>query len=87
MISKKPKYNIDFVIDLRRVDGPGIFPCPECGVEIDPDDRSENTYEIVGTRTYRNQLASTTIQHNCGTRIKLTGSSAKPLERHQEITV
>ncbi len=87
MISKKPKYDIDFVIDLRRVEGPGKFPCPKCGAEIDSEDRSGNTYEIFGTRSYRDQLASTTIRHNCGAYIKLTGFSAKPLEKQQEIIV
>lgn len=84
MNDKKPKY---FKKDLRRVEGSGDFPCPECGITISPEGASEGVYSFVDTKTRKEELVSMTIQHDCGAYIKLTGFSAKPLEKHQEIIV
>lgn len=80
MSDKKPKYDID----LRRLEGPGKFPCPECGRTISPDEGNGEVYRIVKTRTRKEELVSMTIEcGGCQSQIKLTGFSAKPLEKYE----
>jgi len=63
-----------FTIDLARIEGDGDFPCPNCGIEISPDDESENIYTIVDTRVKGETLEELTIQCNkCGSKIRLIG--------------
>ena len=28
-------------VDINHIDGDGVFPCPNCGTTISPEDRSE----------------------------------------------
>jgi predicted RNA-binding Zn-ribbon protein involved in translation (DUF1610 family) len=84
MTSKKPKY---FEKDVRRLEGKGEFPCPGCGTTISPEDKKEENYRLIRTRTRRDELASVTIDCNCGSQIKIKGFSAKPLQRFQYCTV
>jgi ppGpp synthetase/RelA/SpoT-type nucleotidyltranferase len=45
-----------FIIDLRKVEGDGNFPCPKCGTILDPSDDSDTKYNIVETKINRNAL-------------------------------
>lgn len=38
-----------FKVDLTKIEGEGVFPCPKCGTLISPDDETENVYTIVET--------------------------------------
>jgi len=40
-----------FQIDLRKIEGEGEFPCPNCGNIISPNDYSELTYCILDVKT------------------------------------
>ena len=44
MSEKSEENNVDFVIDLRQIDGDGDFLCPKCKSLISPDDTSEDVY-------------------------------------------
>ncbi|MCJ7768621.1 hypothetical protein MUP79_09555 [Candidatus Bathyarchaeota archaeon] len=66
-------------IDLTKIDGDGAFPCPRCGTMISPDDESEETYHIVGTKVKGDELAELVLMCNkCKTKIKLTGFMSQP---------
>ena len=40
-----------YTIDLTKIDGKGEFRCPRCGVEMSPDDETEDVYTILDTAT------------------------------------
>ncbi len=61
-------------IDLRKLDGDSSFPCPSCGTIIDPDDDTEEIFQVSETETKNNELfALTLICNNCRTNIRLVG--------------
>ena len=63
-----------YTVDLNRVDGDGKVNCPKCGVEISPDDTSENVYTILEPILKGESLEKIILQCNkCGSRISLTG--------------
>jgi predicted RNA-binding Zn-ribbon protein involved in translation (DUF1610 family) len=70
----KPKLILEYKVDLTRIEGSGDFPCPTCGVNMSPDDQTEDTYSIKGMKTGRDILEELVIQcHRCKTLIRLTG--------------
>jgi phage terminase large subunit GpA-like protein len=70
----KPKLILEDKVDLARIEGSGDFPCPICGVNMSPDDQTEDTYSIKGMKTRRDILEELVIQcHRCKTLIRLTG--------------
>jgi len=72
------KKNMAYVIDLRKIDGDGAFPCPSCGTVISPDDESEEIYQIVDTKVKNDELAElVVICKKCGTKIKLVGFASQ----------
>ncbi len=65
-----------YQIDLTRIEGNGDFPCPRCGTKLSPDDETEKTYTILGSRANDNGLEEIIIQCNiCSSHIHLTGFS------------
>ena len=63
-----------FTIDLIKIDGKGDFQCPKCGVNISPDDETENSYSIVDTKVNDDLLEELILQcKKCGSKIRLTG--------------
>lgn len=73
------KRNVEFTIDLTRIDGDGAFPCPKCGSMISPDDESDTTYEIVQTKVKGDDLEELILTcKKCGTTIKLVGFLSQP---------
>jgi predicted RNA-binding Zn-ribbon protein involved in translation (DUF1610 family) len=73
------KKDINYTIDLTKIDGDGAFPCPKCGTLISPDDESEETYQIVQTKVKSDELAELILACNkCGSTIKLTGFVPQP---------
>jgi len=63
-----------FTIDLSKIEGKGDFPCPKCGVNISPDDESDDVYSILETKVHGDSLEELVIQCNkCGSKIRLTG--------------
>ncbi len=63
-------------IDLTRIEGNGDFPCPRCGTKLSPDDETEETYTILGSRANDYGLEEIAIQCNrCSSHIHLTGFS------------
>jgi ribosomal protein S27AE len=66
-----------YVIDLTRVRGKGNVKCPKCGVEISPDDTSEEAYTILEPVVEEERLERIVLQCNrCGSRISLVGFNA-----------
>jgi len=73
------KRNVEFTIDLTKIDGDGAFPCPKCGSMISPDDESDTTYEIVETKVKGDDLEELILTcKKCGTTIKLVGFLSQP---------
>ena len=63
-----------YTIDLTKIEGKGEFRCPECKVEISPDDETEDYYTILETVTKGDQLEYMTLRCNiCQSQIYLTG--------------
>jgi len=63
-----------FTIDLAKIEGKGDFPCPNCGVNISPEDETENIYIIVETKVRGEFLEELIILCNkCGSKIRLVG--------------
>jgi predicted RNA-binding Zn-ribbon protein involved in translation (DUF1610 family) len=64
-------------IDPTKIRGKGDFRCPECPVEISPDDQTENAYTILEPVMKGNCLEKLIIQcKKCGTHIQLLGFDA-----------
>jgi len=73
------KKNIQYTIDLTKIDGDGAFQCPKCGTTISPDDETEEVYQIVETRVKDDELAELILMcHKCGSTIKLVGFLTLP---------
>jgi len=63
-----------FAVDLFETEGRGEFKCPRCGVEISPDDTTENVYKILDVAMKEDRLDKVILECNkCGSRIHLTG--------------
>jgi len=63
-----------FKIDLTRIRGKGNVKCPKCGVEISPDDTSEDVYTVLQPIVNKDCLERIVLQCNrCGSRIDLVG--------------
>ena len=63
-----------FAVDLFETKGRGEFKCPRCGVEIPPDDTTEDVYKILDVAMKENRLDKVILECNkCGSRIHLTG--------------
>jgi len=63
-----------FVVDLFETEGRGEFKCPRCGVEISPDDSTEDAYKILDVAMKEDRLDKVILECNkCGSRIHLTG--------------
>jgi len=63
-----------FVVDLFETEGRGEFKCPRCGVEISPDDATEDVYKILDVVIKEDRLDKVILECNkCGSRIHLTG--------------
>ena len=69
--------NVKFYsIDLAKISGKGDFKCPKCGIKISPDDKTEETYQILGIIMKRDCLDKVKLKCNkCGTLIQLMGFS------------
>jgi predicted RNA-binding Zn-ribbon protein involved in translation (DUF1610 family) len=73
------KREVEYTVDLTKIDGDGAFLCPKCGAMISPDDETENTYQIVETRVRKDELEELTLTCNgCGSKIRLTGFLYQP---------
>jgi predicted RNA-binding Zn-ribbon protein involved in translation (DUF1610 family) len=79
MMKKAVRKNVEFTIDLTKIDGDGAFPCPKCGTLISPDDESDSTYEIVETKVKGDELEELVLTcKKCRTAIKLVGFLSQP---------
>ena len=73
------KKDINYTIDLTKIDGDGAFSCPKCETLISPDDETEDTYQIVQTKVKDDELAELILTcKKCGSTMKLTGFMAQP---------
>jgi 5-methylcytosine-specific restriction endonuclease McrA len=73
------KRDLNYTIDLTKIDGDGAFACPKCGTPISPDDESEETYHIVKTKVKNDELTELVLTCNkCRSTIKLTGFLSQP---------
>ncbi|MGD0645754.1 MAG: hypothetical protein ABSA75_12690 [Candidatus Bathyarchaeia archaeon] len=75
MMMKKPsKKDLEYTINLVIIEGDGSFPCPKCGMEISPEDETEEKYKILETKIVDNELFELVICcGKCGSTMKLTG--------------
>jgi predicted RNA-binding Zn-ribbon protein involved in translation (DUF1610 family) len=63
-----------YSVDLTNVDGGGEFRCPKCGIEISPNDKTEDVYTILETVMKKGCLEKVILQCNsCGSQIHLIG--------------
>jgi transcription initiation factor IIE alpha subunit len=70
----KTKLLLEYKVDLAKIEGSGDFPCPKCGVNLSPEDQTEDTYSIKEIKTRRDRLEEVVIQcHSCKSLIHLTG--------------
>jgi hypothetical protein len=66
-----------YTIDLTKIHGKGKVSCPKCGVEISPDDTSEEVYTILEPVVRGNCLEKIVLQCNsCRSQISLVGFGA-----------
>ena len=75
-VKKKMKVKplLEYKVDLTKIEGSGDFPCPNCGVNISPEDHTDNTYSIKEIKTRRDILEELVIQcYICKGLIRLTG--------------
>ncbi len=62
-----------YEIDTTKLIGVEGFPCPKCEVTISPDDKTDEIYMIINTKTKNEKLLELTIQCNkCKSIIRLT---------------
>lgn len=76
---ERPQLQIvkSFTVDLTKIRGRGDFKCPECGVEISPDDKTEDTYMILEPIMNGENLDKIALQCNkCKSQIHLAGFHA-----------
>jgi len=74
MMKKSAKSDSEYTINLAIIEGDGSFSCPKCGMEISPDDETEENYKIVETKIIDNELTELVIScGKCGSTMKLTG--------------
>jgi uncharacterized C2H2 Zn-finger protein len=63
-----------YSIDLTKTKGNGEFRCPKCGIEMSPDDETEDVYTILETVTKGDCLEKIILKCNkCGSHIHLIG--------------
>jgi len=63
-----------YTIDLTKINGKGEFKCPKCGVNVSPDDETEDVYSILESVMRENRLKEVILQCNkCGSHIHLIG--------------
>lgn len=63
-----------YKVDLGKIDSEGDFPCPRCGVNISPEDETENTYSVLEARFEGETLKEVVIACNrCGSILHLRG--------------
>lgn len=60
-------------IDLRKIEGEGDFPCPECGNVLSPEDELNKSYQILKVEVWKEQLKALILKCKCGTEIRLVG--------------
>jgi uncharacterized protein with PIN domain len=66
-----------FLIDLSKTKGSGDFRCPQCGIKISPDDKSEGVYTILEPVMKEDKLEKIVLRCNrCGSKIHLVGFHA-----------
>ena len=63
-----------YTIDLTKIEGTGDFPCPHCGVNLSPEDESEDVYSILKTEVKGDSLEELILLcKKCGSQIHLVG--------------
>jgi predicted RNA-binding Zn-ribbon protein involved in translation (DUF1610 family) len=71
-------------VNLTKIDGSGDFSCPQCGAIISPDECTEKTYAILGTKVNKQGLEELVLRcKKCESQLHLTGFSL--LQKHSEI--
>lgn len=61
-------------VDLSKINGRGEFKCPNCGIEISPDDMTEEKFTILDTVIKGYHMEKIILRCNkCGSQIHLTG--------------
>ncbi|MDH5495494.1 MAG: hypothetical protein OEY24_07345 [Candidatus Bathyarchaeota archaeon] len=63
-----------FTVDLTKTKGKGEFNCPKCGIEISPDDMTEDRFTVLDTIMKGDRTAKIILKCNrCGSQIHLIG--------------
>ncbi len=63
-----------YTIDLAEISGGGEFVCPSCGIEISPDDKTENVYTILEVVKKGDYLERMILRCNrCAIQLHLVG--------------
>ena len=63
-----------YTVDLTRISGSGEFRCPKCGVEMSPEDETEEVYTILETVMKGDSLEMVVLRCNrCESLVHLVG--------------
>ena len=63
-----------YTVDLTKIKGSGEFRCPKCGIEISPNDETQDVYTILEIVSREDCLEEIILQCNkCQSQIHLTG--------------
>ncbi len=73
-----------YKVDLTKIQGNGDFRCPKCGVNISPDDESDDVYCILEKKVVDKNLEGLIIQcQRCRSKIRLIGFSILNIDEGQ----
>ena len=65
---------LTYIVDLTKIQGNGDFQCPKCGINISPDDETDQVYCILEKRVENNSIKELIIKcQNCNSKIQLIG--------------
>jgi hypothetical protein len=69
-------------LDLTKIQGDGDFPCPNCGIIISPEDKTDEVYTILEEKLKGEVLEELVIKCNkCLHQIHLTGFTILEMDK------
>jgi hypothetical protein len=68
--------DLEYIVDLTKLEGGGDFLCPYCRALISPEDETEELYSVLEAKVRNDVLENILIRCNiCSNEILLTGFS------------
>ena len=73
-MKNQKKTEVEYTVNFSSLANDGSFKCTKCGLEISPEDETNENYEIIDTKIYNGEIAELLITcGKCGSTLKLTG--------------